>query len=77
MNFIIVIFRSRVYNIYPGPVAHLARAFLWHRKGGGFESHRVHISQPWAINIVVVCYIRIVAAAVRFRHGPLQIIPYV
>lgn len=25
-----------------GPVAHLARALLWHSRGGGFKSHQVH-----------------------------------
>lgn len=31
-----------------GPVAHLARASLWHREGGRFESDRVHKRPPEA-----------------------------
>jgi hypothetical protein len=32
-----------IIKCYAGPVAHLARALRWQRRGEGFESPQVHI----------------------------------
>ena len=37
-----MIIHSLIYSHCIGAVAHLARAFEWHSKGGGFESHQLH-----------------------------------